>query len=241
MDKDFTLEFYRMWEKITSKSPMAYARYADGEVALMQGRKVNEQSQAYNVDKWSSMGEGITDLGKDLLETLKHTDPEYYYAISCKCCDPNGQRWLLNNIKQSPDNITYSNLWINGNYKLFMNSVGQLSEPVYLICNFRGKDGEYPFDASGFYGIEDDCVNLWKTKKSKLISDMHSIAHQQNGGLYFISAGPLSELLIHCLWSFNPRNRYIDVGSAIDEFVHLRKTRPFMIENSPYFNIKCEF
>lgn len=241
MNKDFTEEFNRMWNKILSKTPMAYTRYADGEVALMQGRKVNHESQAFRVDRWSSMGDGITEIGKDLLETLNHTDPEYYYAISCKCCDPNGQKWLLDNIKQKEENITYSNLWINSNYKLFMNAVGQLSEQVYLISNKRGAEGMYPFDVCGFYGVDDECVKLWSSQKSKIISDMTSIAKEHNNTLYFISAGPLSELLIHHLWLSNPNNRYIDVGSAIDEFVHLTKTRPFMMEDTYYFNMKCQF
>jgi hypothetical protein len=36
------------------------------------------------------------------------------------------------------------------------------------------------------------------------------------------------------LYTNNPNNRYIDVGSAIDEIVHGKKTRPYMSENTIY-------
>lgn len=241
MNKNFTQEFYRMWEKITTIEPIAYARYADGEVALMQGRKVDENSQASRIDRWNSLENGITDIGKDLKETLYHTESNYYYAISCKCCDPNGQSWLLNEIKQPEENITFSNLWINANYKLFIEQIGKLTEPVYLICNKRGESGMYPFDACGFYPINDNCVEEWKSNKHKIIEDVTSISKTSTNTLFLISAGPLSELLIHHMWNTNKNNRYIDVGSSIDEFVHNKQTRPFMNPLSPYFNMNCVF
>ena len=230
-----------MWEKILLPKPMAYVRYADGEIALMQGRKVDHSSQAFNVDRWDSMGDGITLLGKDIKETLYHTEPEWYYAISCNCCDPKGKEWLLKEIKQPSENVTYSNLWINDNYKRFIKQSGEIKEPVYLIINKKGVDGMYPWDVSGFYPIEDNCVQYWESKKSIIIADMTTIAKSFNGMLYMISAGPLSEVLIHHLWIANPTNRYIDIGSATDEFVYLHKTRPFMMEGTQYFNKKCEF
>lgn len=241
MTKDFTAEFHRMWGRILSRKPMAYGRYADGEVALMQGRRVDHTSQAFQVDRWDSIGNELTLLGKDLRETLYHIEPEYYYAISCQCCDSKGQEWLLKEIKQPEENITYSNLWINRNYKHFMEQIEKMTEPIYLICNKQGSEGLYPFDVCGFYPTENQCVSYWKNNKPEIISDMTSAAKAFNNTLYFISAGPLSEVFIHHLWLSNPTNRYIDVGSAIDEFVHLHKTRSFMIEGSQYFNKECEF
>ena len=57
---------------------------------------------------------------------------------------------------------------------------------------------------------------------------------QHNDTLFFISAGPLSEVLIDELYSENPNNRYIDVGSAIDEYVHGKVTRPYMLSGTMY-------
>ena len=148
---------------------------------------------------------------------------------------------MLSEIKQPDENITYANLWINGNYKKFVENVSKIEESPFVICNKRGESGMYPFDVSAFYPVQDDCVNYWQNNKQSIIKDMDSIAKSASGELFLISAGPLSEVLIHNLWISNPKNRYIDVGSAIDEFVHLSKTRPFMVEGSNYYNHMCKF
>jgi len=239
--KNFESEFFRIWNKIISKSPLAFTRYADGEISLMQGKKIDLTSQANRIDRWNCLDDNLTLLGTDLENTLYYTDPNWIYAISCKCCDPLGQKWILSKLQQSEENITYSNLWINGNYPKFINAVSNLSESVFLICNERGKDGMYPFDVFDFYPIEDNCVITWKNKKNILINDMISIANTYSEKLFLISAGPLSEVLIHSLWKSNPTNRYIDVGSAIDEFIYLSKTRPFMTAGNNYYNHICQF
>jgi hypothetical protein len=38
------------------------------------------------------------------------------------------------------------------------------------------------------------------------------------------------------MFSANPNNQYIDVGSSIDEFTHGYKTRPYMNPSSQYAN-----
>jgi hypothetical protein len=62
-----------------------------------------------------------------------------------------------------------------------------------------------------------------------------SIASQHTDTLFLVSAGPLSEAIIHRLYSKNPNNRYIDVGSSLDEIVHGKKTRPYMVEGTQYY------
>ena len=51
----------------------------------------------------------------------------------------------------------------------------------------------------------------------------------------------MSEVIIDYLWSINPSNQYIDVGSAIDEYIHGRKTRPYMYEQSEFYSRECVF
>lgn len=238
-NKDFEMEFYNMWNKILTQKSLAFARYADGEVCLMRGIKIGKTAAAYTMDNWCCEEDGISLLGKDLKDTLYHTEPEWYYAISCVCCDPNGHEWLMNNIKHSVSNITYSNLWINSNYKKFISNVFKLNEPVFLIANKEGLYNRYPWNVLGYYPIEDDCINYWKNNKIQLINDVKDIALNNVNRLFFISAGPMSELIIHHMWEANKRNRYIDVGSSIDEFVKNRKTRPYMIEGSIYSKRKC--
>jgi hypothetical protein len=76
-----TLEhFERMWRRIEHQIPTAMARYADGEQPLMEGRAISPTSQVGVEDGWWWEG-GLTRLGHDLLATLNHREPEYFYAI----------------------------------------------------------------------------------------------------------------------------------------------------------------
>ena len=59
--------------------------------------------------------------------------------------------------------------------------------------------------------------------------------------LFFISCGPISEIIIHKLYESNPNNTYVDVGSSIDEFVHGYKTRPYMDPTSRYSKMISKF
>ena len=52
--------------------------------------------------------------------------------------------------------------------------------------------------------------------------------------LFFISCGPVSEIIINKLYTNNPYNSYVDVGSSIDEYVHSKITRPYMLPTSIY-------
>ena len=76
-----------------------------------------------------------------------------------------------------------------------------------------------------------------ETIKQTLKDNLSNIKNQ----LCLISAGPMSEAMIDYLWSINPNNQYIDVGSAISEFIHGKPIRDFAYPNSPYYNRNCIF
>ena len=234
MVKNFIEDFYKFKTKILNKENFAYTRYADGEVKLMNGIGVGFNTQAYQADKWSCDNK-MYRLGKDLLLTLNHEESNYYYAISSPNQSLFDFEFLMSHIKQPFKNITFSDLWINGNYSKFKEFMFELKEPIVLIASH---DGEHrlkdPLLVQKYYAISDDCVNHYEVNHEKIKQDMKQMATQYYNTLFFISAGPLSEILIHELYTNNPNNRYIDVGSAIDEIVHGKKTRPYMVENSIY-------
>lgn len=241
--KNFNLDFEYLTDRIFNKKlPTVFSRYADGELALMVGKEIPNYSQAYMEDKWNSPAKK-TLLGKDLGNTLKNKDPEYYYGISCACCDPTAKNILISNLFRAgvkDENITYSNLWINANYKKFKALCENLTESVVYIGNHIGKGKNYPFKVTEYFPIEDDCVNFWENNKIKFLGELERLTKYYNT-LFFISAGPMSEVIIDFLWRNNKSNRYVDVGSSLDEFSKGRKTRPYMIESQPYYNKNCEF
>lgn len=234
MAKSFTEEFDKYKNKILSKENFAYARYADGEVKLMNGMSVGHNTQAFQADGWSCE-QRMYKLGEDLLKSLSHEETNYYYAITSPNQSFFDYSFLMDHIRQPESNITFADLWINGNYSKFKTFIhNELNEKVYVIASEDGlKRDLSPLNVIEYYPIPKDCANYYELNHETIKSDMSSLA-KVNNTLFLISAGPMSEALIHELYTSNPNNRYIDVGSAIDECVHGRITRPYMIPNTIY-------
>lgn len=230
--KDFNNDFTFFTDLITSGKNFAYARYADGEVALMRGKEIGQGSQAYNIDKWSAPSQ-LTKVGKQLLESLNHTEDNYYYAISSDTDWIDDYSFLRSRIR-IPNNITFANLWINANYQKMKSFYTNLKREVYLICNEKAKKEQFPFQVAEIFPFPDNCVAYWEQYGDDYLVQLIDYVSQVKNKTFFVSCGPVSEIIIHKLYQTNPNNQYVDVGSSIDEYVHGYKTRPYMDPGSQY-------
>jgi hypothetical protein len=216
----------------------SYARYADGEVRLMKGEGIGTNSQAHMMDKWLAPNQ-MTKVGMDLLETLTHTEENYHYAISGKNDNILDYEFLTHHI--SNKNLTFANLWINANYQKMKEFYQTLEKEVYLICNHSAEKKNFPFKVVELFPFPDDCIGYWNTYGDGYLSQLLEYTSQIQNKTVFVSAGPISEILIHEMYNSNSNNQYIDVGSSIDEFVHGRITRPYMNPLSHYSKQKSNF
>lgn len=237
--KDFNQDFEFFTELINSDKNFAYARYADGEVGLMKGNAIKEGSQAFHVDKWESP-QGLTKVGRELLETLEHTEDNYYYAISSHTDWADDHQFLVNRIKV-PSNITFANLWINANYEKMKAFYLNFKKEAYVICNQKAKKESFPFPTLELFPFPDNCIHYWEQYGEDYLHQLVEYVKEVNNKTFFISCGPVSEIIIHRLYIVNPNNQYIDVGSSIDEFVHGQKTRPYMDTSTVYAKEVSEF
>ena len=184
------------------------------------------------------MGGGVTPLGEALKDSLRIDAPNFYYGISCLCCDSAAYYWYLRNVKSS--NVTFSNIWLNGNFKAFQKNFAELKRDAVLITNWRGKGKKYGrLNVKRHYTISDQCVPFWEEDGEKLINQIIAETGQEKNLLYVISAGPLSCVIIAALFKNNPDNCYIDFGSATDLMTHEKVTRPYMIDGNPYAEQSC--
>lgn len=236
IENNFKSHFTFFINKIKNNENFTFARYADGEKLILENSVVSNDTQAFKVDKWSFNKNQL--FFEDLLSTCHHKEENYYHAISCKCCDPNGlifYRKLFNN-----HNITFSNLFINGNYDDFIKFVNNLNREVVLIANKNCLFAEYPFNVLEKFPIENDCVNWYEKNKDNILKEIKLVSNRYKNTLFFISAGPLSEILIHNLYINNPDNCYVDVGSSLDRYTHKKITRPYQLDGNRYKNKICE-
>jgi hypothetical protein len=234
MKQDFKDDLQELFELINSDKPFAFMRFADGEIGVMQGILVNGS------DNWISPNYQ-TQLGLDLHKAITRIDNNVYYGISCQCCDNEGKNYLLNLIKNNISNITFSNLFVNGNYESFLLKFNQINKPAYVIANESAGFYNFPLEILGFLPVPNDCVNFWEQTHNEMKELLINAFSEIKGELFLISAGPMSEAIIDFLWSINPTNQYIDVGSSIAEYIHGKPIRDFAYKQSLYHNKNCVF
>lgn len=237
-NKIFDLEFERIIGLINNTDSFVFVRYGDGEVILMNNGVIDESTQAFRVDKWKASGP--TKLGNDLRASMENKD--WYYGIPCECCNLSCKNYLLGLLDVPEEQITYANLWVNSNYKLFLEWVKTLNDVVLMVNhNASGNLDKFPFSISEFFPIQDDCVGYYENNSETFIDEIVAMANKYTGKTFLISAGPLSEVIIHYMYQANKNNKYIDVGSSLDEFTHNKITRPYMLNGNMYNLKKCVF
>ena len=237
--KDFKKEFYRIVNLVDSNKPFCFLRFGDGELMIMNNEIVDKETQAFKVDKWTSSGNNK--LGSELKKVISISDKNWIFGIPCKCCNNKCKKEYLKLLKSDKEQITYANLFINSNYPHFKKWIENLNRNVVLIANEVGKNNAYPFAVLKYIPIPDDCVNYFENNEKVFIQNLKESVKDFSNQLFFISAGPLSEAIIYYLYSENPSNTYIDLGSSLDEYVHKNTTRPYMIEGSIYNKRVCIF
>jgi hypothetical protein len=109
-----------------------------------------------------------------------------------------------------------------------------LDKEIYLIVNHSAKKENFPFKVAEIFPFPDDCIRYWNEYGDDYINQLIEYVSHIENKTFFISAGPISEIIIHNLYNINPNNQYIDVGSSLDEFIHGRITRPYMVVGNHY-------
>lgn len=226
---------------LENKISFALARYADGERLFMEGKK------ATGIDGWSSP-EGINPIGQRLRASIARASQNgTYVGISCDSTDEGSKIFFLNLLKDiDTEKITFSNLFVNANYKYFREQIipALFKKKIILICNSSGlSQGGFFWDTESFIDIIPvgaDCVSFWQKSGETFERLIKIAALKHSDALFLFAAGPISSIIIPELWDLNNLNTYIDVGSALDPYMFHKSTRPYQIEGHPDQSITSE-
>ena len=230
---DFQEQIRFFFDKINRKENFTLARYADGERAVLRGIAIK------GIDGWATQNV-LSKLGKDLWNTVNHSESNYYYGISCPCCDKNAFSWYLKFIPHH-DNLTFSNLFVNDNYRFFQEYFPKIEEQAIVIAHRNGLGKPIGnLEVIRYYSTENNCIEYWDTEGVAFVEKIINETKSFKNMLFVISAGPMSEVIIHRLYEANPENRYIDFGSAIDAYIHARMTRSYMDDTQIFSQKICK-
>lgn len=240
MNKDFRQDFGMFVNKLYKKENFAFARFSDGELFILQNKELKLD------DNFIQVGERITggpykpadfkhfdpnqhSFYRDkLIESFKHKQDNYYKGISCSCCvGKESFDWQIDLHGGDDESLTWANLWVNGNYHLFIQNVLPL---LYSRkCVFIGHESAQ-LDRLPFF------VNDFRVGYNAMINDYNKIdeikewikSNNITNHIFLFSAASFTNLAIYQLFEECPNNSYIDIGTCLAPMMDLPIERDYL-------------
>jgi hypothetical protein len=250
--KKFKIDFQKLESKIKNNQNFAYLRFSDGELFVMQNKKLIISRNFWSLDnkkiksKFSQSEKKIFLPKKHqfyrnkLEESLKYKKKNYYKGISCTCCNGKNNVNFMKQIANFDKNLTFSNLFQNGNYPKYVSNILKLfsKKKVIIIANKDVSLKYLPFKVKKKFNIGENCFindyHLIKTLK-KYIKDNSVKNH-----IFLIAASSLSNLIIHELFKEFDDNTYLDVGSTLNYYFNKKIDNISRSYLSEYWGNKSE-
>jgi len=234
-NKSFREDLKILIDKLKTKEPFSFSKYADGELHILSNKPIN------NGEFWFNPKEN-QEFRKQMIESFRFKNENYFVGISCPCCigGLTVHNWLKKQSGQELTNLTWANLFVNGNHKHYLDKmVPHYSEfEVVLVSNSASNLDSLPFDVSKHFQIG---KNAW-VDNNELISEVKDFitTEEIKDNLFLFCAGPFGNILAHQLFEFNSQNTYIDIGSTLNHYLlgEAGKTRGYL-RNEPTINKIC--
>ena len=221
-------ELKRFIEKLIANERFIFIRFSDGEMEILRGSRLALNNECVIWSKGQSTfrypiydhKDFHPDRDKSLMEALtataKHQSPEYFKGIpSTHNGDLDATKFMIELNGGSETNLTFSDLWINSNYKCFLNECLPVlkARPVTLIANFRTKP-EKISEKWSLIAVPDGAFQ----NHAQIVEDIiQEVKLLPIGAVVLSSASSISNLIGHHISSLNIGVTFIDIGTALHE------------------------
>tara|TARA_B100000287_G_scaffold433359_1_gene494893 strand:- start:1133 stop:1924 length:792 start_codon:yes stop_codon:yes gene_type:complete len=260
--KTFKVEFDKLLSKLKTKENFAFTRFSDGELFIMQNKKIILASNHYvtgdikgpNIyteeEQKQFLPEKHQFYRQKLIECFKYKQHNYFKGI-CTGTDPHLGRqnfdWQINLLGEEEENLTFSNLLINANYRRFVEEIIPLfvNREVIYVVNKLADTSRLPFEIKKTFQIGSNCM----------INDFHIINEVKeyiaknniNDHIILCSAASLSNFIIYENYKECPSNTYMDIGSCLNPLLNLegwKHTRGYLthywLNSGNYFGTQVD-
>ena len=213
-EKDYRKDLMHIIEKLKKKEKFAFSKYADGELHILSNRPIN------NGEFWF-LPEKDNSGRQNLIDSLRYKDQNYFVGIACPCCigGKTVHRWYKKQSGQNFKNLTWANIFVNGNHQYYIENMVPLysNYDVILISNSDSNLERLPFKVSKHFQIG---KNAW-IDDIQVIEKIKQYISKENikDSLFLFCAGPFGNILTHQLFEYNKENTYIDIGSTLNHFL----------------------
>jgi hypothetical protein len=238
--KEFRKELSFFLDKIRNNIPFAFLRFSDGEQYILDNLELKLDNDVIQVGDYKSQGvykqadhkhfdpNEHAHIRELLLESAKHKQPEYYKGIGCVCC--NGREYVDTQMKMfdgDSDDLTWANLWVNGNYPTFISWVLPefYSKDVVMICHKDATLDRLPFVVKDFRVGYNAMVN-----DLNVIDDIDNwiTENKIEGHVFLFSASSFTNIAIHKLFQKHPNNTFIDIGTCLTPMMDMPTHRGYL-------------
>jgi hypothetical protein len=240
--KTFQKHFDMLLEKLKNGEHFGYCRFSDGELRIMQNvelklasdhNKIGEhiKSASYHLEDHKHFNPNEHQFFHNkLMESYRFKKNNYYVGLSCRCCvgDKDFQQmlnWYEGDINS--DNLTWANLFLNGNYQQFLDRfIPELkNKKVVYIVNENADLSKLPFNIVKDFRVGRNCI----INDYGLIDDVKKWI-DDNGienHIFLFSASSLSNFMIHQLFEYNDKNTYVDIGTTLNPYIGMKARRGY--------------
>ena len=227
---------------LKNKEHFAFTKSADGEMSIMQGNNIDLLNKCNGEFKFDVSDETDKFYRDKLIEAYQYKDENYFISVGCPCCvGQNNYQWMKQFSNQELTNMTWANIFVNGNYKFYVDNFipEYKNHKLIVVCNNKAK-------LENLFGdelVKDFRVgrNAWKDNYG-LIEEIKKYINDNdiNDHLFLIGAGPFGNILIYELFKHNKNNTYLDIGSTLDPILGLGGTRGYHV-GAPTLNKICKW
>lgn len=230
------------------KTPFSFVRFSDGEIEILRNRYL-EIGKGKTVFRGREFRNNFPDfdtkrfdprihqnIRKDLLSSALFREKNFYKGIPTSHNDALKDREFLLRLNGGFDiNMTFSDLFLNSNYRKYRDEVVPLFgtfENIYVIANYRAnpvgilKGAIHIHIPDNFFATYDSVVNDVYTQ----------IKDAPEGSLILSSASSLSNILGYKMYLQNLNITFLDVGTSINDLLSLNhNTRAYHNEEKSFF------
>jgi hypothetical protein len=232
--KTFDGELNKILEKLKNKENFAFARFSDGELHMLQNMyfKITDdhfiEGDKKGMCKYTAEEHKEFDPAKHafyrdkLEESFKFRADNYFKGICArKDVGEKDFRWQLDLNGGHEDDLTFSNVFINANYKRFIEeAMPEIKKrPVVMICNEAAELSGFSFPIVKEFRVGSNCV----VNDYDIIEEIKGwiSAEGIHDHIFLCSAASLSNFIIHQCYEEFPDNTYLDIGSALNPWMGL--------------------
>lgn len=215
--------------KLRNGDKFAFSKFADGEFKILANQQIDLRAKANGEFKYDPTDQSDAFFREQLIKSFQYHHPDYYVGIGCRCCmGDQSFNWMKEESQQPSTNLTWANIFVNGNYKYYQENMLPLytNYEVVMVVNHKANINNLPFNVVKDFRIG---TNAYK-EDFKLIEKITTWINENTikNKLFLFCAGPFGNILTWKLHSNSQENIYLDVGSTLDPYLGLGNTRGYL-------------